>query len=77
MKGCRRLTVLRLKICLRDKGYFKSSEVISLYHFQLQEIDAELETCTDLQKRNALMDSHSDLVELIELLTGKEVNFCV
>ncbi|VDN82944.1 unnamed protein product [Brugia pahangi] len=35
----------------------------------LKEIDAELETCTDLQRRNTLMDSHSDLVELIALLT--------
>ncbi|OZC04932.1 g-patch domain protein, partial [Onchocerca flexuosa] len=41
---------------------------------KLKEIDAELEMCTDLQKRNTLMDSHSDLVELIALLTGKEIS---
>ncbi|VDK88593.1 unnamed protein product [Litomosoides sigmodontis] len=44
------------------------------YRLQLQEIDTELETCADLQKRNALMDSRSDLVELIELLTEDETN---
>uniref|UniRef100_A0A0R3S136 Zinc finger CCCH-type with G patch domain-containing protein n=1 Tax=Elaeophora elaphi TaxID=1147741 RepID=A0A0R3S136_9BILA len=39
------------------------------YRSQLKDIDAELEICTDLQKRNTLMDAHSDLVELIKLLT--------
>uniref|UniRef100_A0A915PPT7 Zinc finger CCCH-type with G patch domain-containing protein n=1 Tax=Setaria digitata TaxID=48799 RepID=A0A915PPT7_9BILA len=38
----------------------------------LKEIDAELEVCTDLQRRNTLMDSHSDLMELIALLTENE-----
>ncbi|VDM09851.1 unnamed protein product [Wuchereria bancrofti] len=45
---------------------------IKFFLFQLKEIDAELETCTDLQRRNTLMDSHSDLVELIALLTENE-----
>ncbi|CAG9531728.1 unnamed protein product [Cercopithifilaria johnstoni] len=44
------------------------------YRLQLKEIDAELETCTDLEKRNTLMDSHADLVELIELLTENETS---
>lgn len=44
------------------------------FPFQLKEIDAELETCTDLERRNTLMDLHSDLIELIALLTGKAIS---
>ncbi|VDN06952.1 unnamed protein product [Thelazia callipaeda] len=39
---------------------------------KLKEIDKELETCTELQRRSALMDSKSDLIELISLLKESE-----
>ncbi|KAM3728024.1 Zinc finger CCCH-type with G patch domain-containing protein [Dirofilaria immitis] len=45
---------------------------LEAYRLQLKQIDEELETCTDLRKRNTLMDSYSDLMELIALLTENE-----